>query len=95
MTKNKSTPLSSREARLIDQLRTHPELLERFEAILQISGGAEGSILQADEVEALVIDATRRLGNAALGSWAARTEERLVRQFKAEHPTARARKKKH
>lgn len=86
--------LSAQEARLIEQLREDPELMERFETILQISSNAEGPIKRADEVEALLIEEMRRLGNTTMGSWAAGAEQRLAKQFKEEHPSARARKKK-
>jgi hypothetical protein len=96
MTKKKSTAsqLSPQEAQLIEQLREHPDLMERFQTILQISSNAEGPIKSADEVEALPIAEVRRLGNTTMGSWAARAEQQLARQFKEEHPSARARKKK-
>ena len=96
MTNKKSPPghLSPQEAQLIEQLREHPELMERFQTILQISSNAEGPIKSADEVEALLIKEVRRLGNTTMGSWAARAEHRLGKQFKEEHPSARARKKK-
>lgn len=96
MTKQKSPPgpLSPQEAQLIEQLRDHPELMERFQTILQISSNAEGPLKSADEVEALLIAELRRLGNSTMGSWAAQAEERLGKQFKAAHPSARARKKK-
>lgn len=96
MTKQKSPPgqLSPQEAQLIEQLREHPDLMERFQTILQISSNAEGPIKRADEVEALVIAEMQRLGNTTMGSWAARAQERLAKQFKAAHPSARARKKK-
>ena len=97
MTKKKSPPgqLSPQEAQLIEQLREHPDLMERFQTILQISSNAEGPIKRADEVEALLIAELRQLGNTTMGSWAARAEDRLARQFKEEHPSAHARKKKH
>jgi hypothetical protein len=96
MTKKKSPPgpLSAQEARLIEQLREHPDLMERFQTILQLSSSAEGPIKSADEVEALLIEEMRRLGNTTMGSWAARAEQRVGNQFKEEHPSARARKKK-
>jgi hypothetical protein len=96
MTKKQSPagPFSPQEAQLIEQLREHPDLMERFQTILQISSNAEGPIKSADEVEALLIEEMRRLGNTTMGSWAARAEERLGQQFKDEHPSARARKKK-
>jgi hypothetical protein len=96
MTKKTSPPgpLSAQEAQLIEQLREHPDLLERFQTILQISSSAEGPVKSADEVEGLLIEELRRLGNTTMGSWAARAQERLNPQFKEEHPSARARKKK-
>ena len=96
MTKKKSLPrqLSAQEAELIEQLRKHPDLMERFQAILEISSNAEGPIKSADEVESLLIAEMRRLGNTTMGSWAAGAEQRLGKQFKEEHPSARARKKK-
>ena len=92
--KSQSHKFTAQETRLIEQLREHPDLMERFQTILQISSNAEGPIKSADEVEALLIEETRRLGNATMGSWAARVEQRLGRQFKEEHPAAHARKKK-
>ena len=96
MTKKKSQPgkLSPQEAELIEQLREHPDLMERFQTILQISSNAEGPIKSADEVEGLLIEEMRRLGNTTMGSWAARTEERLGKQLKETDASARARKKK-
>ena len=95
MTKKKSPPgrLSAKESQLIEQLREHPDLMERFQTILQISSHAEGPIKRADEVEALLIAEMRRLGNTTMGSWAARAAERLDKQFKEEHPSAGPRKK--
>lgn len=86
-------PFSPKEAPLIEQLREHPDLMERLQTILQISSNAEGPIQSADEVEGLLIEEVRRLGNPTLGSWAARAEERLAQQFKEEPPSARTRKK--
>ena len=86
--------MSPQEAQLIEQLREHPDLLERFQTILQLSSNAEGPIKRADEVEALLIAALRRLGNTTMGSWAARAAERLDKQFKEAHPSAGPRKKK-
>jgi hypothetical protein len=59
-----------RAEHLIEHLREHPELMERFQSILQISANAEGPVKSADEVEGLLIEETRRLGNARMGDWA-------------------------
>ena len=92
--KSKSLELTPQEMKLMEQLREHPDLMERFQTILQISSSTDGPIKSADEIEGLLIDEMRRLGNTTMGTWAAGAEERLVKQFKGEHPSARARKKK-
>jgi len=92
--KSKSLELTLQETKLMEQLRKQPELMERFQTILEISSSADGPIKTADEIEGLLIEEMRRLGNTTMGTWAAGAEERLVKQFKEEHPSARARKKK-
>lgn len=92
--KTKSLELTAQEMKLMEQLRARPEMMERFQAILEISSSAEGPIKSADEIENLLVEEMRRLGNTTMGTWAAGAEERLVKQFKEEHPSARARKKK-
>jgi len=67
--------------------------MERFQTILEISSSTSGPIKSADEIENLLVEEMRRLGNTTMGTWAAGAEERLVKQFKAAHPSARARKK--
>ena len=96
MTKNDSRPpqWSAQELQLIEQLREHPLLLERFQAILAITANAEGPLKSADEVEGLLIEETRRLGNTTMGSWAARAEERLAEQLEQKDASAGVRKKK-
>ena len=96
MTKNDSRPpqWSAQELQLIEQLREHPLLLERFQAILAITANAEGPLKSADEVEGLLIEETRRLGNTTMGSWAARAEERLAEQLEQKDASAGVRKQK-
>jgi hypothetical protein len=93
MTK-KNSQLSPQELQLIEQLREHPELMERFQMILEISANADGPVKRADEVEGLLIQEMRRLGNTTLGSWAASAERRLAEQLKQKDSSARALKKK-
>lgn len=92
--KTKSLELTAQEMKLMERLRARPEMMERFQTILEISSSAEGPIKSADEIENLLVEEMRRLGNTTMGTWAAGAEERLVKQFKEEHPSARARKKK-
>ena len=93
MTK-KNSPLSAPEQQLIERLREHPELLERFQSILEISANTDGPIKRADEVEALLIEEMRRLGNTTMADWAARAEKRLGDQLEQKDTSAGVRKKK-
>jgi hypothetical protein len=93
MTK-KNSQLSAQEQQLIQRLREHPDLMERFETILEISANAEGPVKRADEVEALLIEEMRRLGNTTMGSWAACAEKRLAEQLEQKDGSACVRKKK-
>ena len=93
MTK-KNSQLNAQELQLIERLREHPELMERFQSILEISANAEGPVKSADEVEGLLIEEMRRLGNTTMGSWAASAEKRLGEQFEQQDASATERKKK-
>ena len=86
--------LSAQELQMIERLREHPDLMERFQSILEISANADGSVKSADEVEGLLIEEMRRLGNATMGDWAGSAEKRLADQLEQQDATARVRKKK-
>ena len=90
----KPTTLSTEELHLIEQLREHPELMDRFKTILEITTSTAGPVKRADEVEGLLIEEMRRLGHTSMGSWGARTERRLSEQLKAKDSSAKVRKKK-
>ena len=79
---------------MIERLREHPELMERFQSILEISANADGPVKSADEVEGLLIEEMRRLGNVTMGDWATSAEKRLAGQLEQMDAGARARKKK-
>jgi hypothetical protein len=84
---------SHREQRLMEKLRRHPELLERFEAILGLSECGEGALRSADEIEELLVEEVRRLGSRVMHDWAQDTEERAAARMRVEHPQARIKKK--
>ena len=86
--------LSTEEQRLIQQLRKRPELMERFKQIMEIAADTEGPIKTADEVEALLIEEMRRLGNATMQGWGKQVEQRLAEQLKQKDASAVVRKKK-
>ena len=86
----------SREEQLLERLRKHPELMERFEAILEIteSGSKEGPIPKADDIEDRLVEEVRRIGNASMRQWVEKIEERTAQEFLKEHPQGRISKKK-
>jgi hypothetical protein len=92
--RKKNSPLNALEEQLIQRLRQHPELRERFQSILEIGANTEGPIKSADEVEALLIEEMRRLGNATMRDWAAGAEKRLGDQLEQKDTSAGVRKKK-
>lgn len=86
--------LNAAELQLIERLRKHPELFERVRSILEISASAEGTIKKADQIEALLIEEMRRLGQTTLETWAGRAEQTLADQLKQKDASASVRKKK-
>jgi hypothetical protein len=79
---------------LIEQLRQRPQMLERVQSILEIASNAEGPLKTADEVEELLIQEMRRLGNTTMNQWAAGAEERVSHELKRQDATVLSRKKK-
>ena len=88
-----ASELKPAEVRLIEQLRQHPEMLERVQSILEITSSTTGPLKTADEVEALLIEEMRQLGNRSMSQWAAHAEERVSKELKEQDPTVRSRKK--
>lgn len=86
--------LTPSETRLIEQLREHPQMMVRVQSILEIAANAEGPLKTADEVEELLIEEMRRLGNVTLSQWASQAEERVSIELKRQDSTVRSRKKK-
>ena len=86
--------LSTEEQRLIHQLRQRPALMERFKHILAMAANAEGPVKTADEIEALLIEEMRRLGNVTMQGWGEQVERKLAEQLKQKDASAVVRKKK-
>ncbi len=97
MTKKKTVvnQLSAAELQVIEQLRAHPEMMERLQSILALIRNAEGPLRTADEVEELLLQEMRRWGNTSMQQWAIAAEERVSQELKVQDPTLRSRKKKH
>jgi DNA topoisomerase VI subunit B len=87
----KSLKLSSGEEQLIEQMRQHPDIMERVQSILSM---ASSSGTTADEIEELLISEIQRLGHATIESWAVRTEQRLAEELKSKDSSAGVIKKK-
>ena len=92
--KSDSKELTQEETRLIEQLRQHPEIMDRVQSIMAIARNAEGPLKTADEVEELVIQEMRRLGHVTLSQWAIGAEERVSTELKSLDASVRSRKKK-
>ena len=93
--KNEDDPkLSPAEVRLIQQLREHPEMLERLRSILDLTRNADDPLKTADEVEELLIQELRRLGHTSMTQWAQQAEARVSDELTRQDPTLRSRKKK-
>ncbi len=72
----------------MDQPQERTELLGQFESILGIAmgGDREAPFRTADEVESLVIDATRKLGNSTMQQRAQGAQERAIGDSKKSTP---------
>ena len=92
--KTDAKQLTPAEAQLLQQLREHPQMMVRVQSILEIARNAEGPLKTADEVEELVIEEMRRLGNVTLSQWAIQAEERVSTELKGQDSTVRSRKKR-
>jgi hypothetical protein len=86
--------LSQAEINLIEQLRKHPQMMERVQGILAIANDTQGPVKTADQVEELLIEEMRKLGNSTMNNWAQGAHERVALELKAKDPTVRCRKKK-
>jgi hypothetical protein len=76
--------VSPQDQELLEALERHPEMRERVLSILSMADNADGQPRKADDVEALLIEEIRKLGNATMGEWARSSEEQAAQQMKAE-----------
>jgi hypothetical protein len=94
--KKKTSPkgeVNQQELQLIEQLRERPEMMARVQSILDIAREAGGT-KTADQVEELLVEEMRTLGNATMRDWAGGAQERLTRELREKDATVRRRKKK-
>jgi uncharacterized protein with PhoU and TrkA domain len=93
--KRASRELSEPEIHLIERLRQQPRMMERIQRILEIANSTEGPLKTADEIEELLIEEMRRLGNTTMTEWATQAGERVGQELKTREPVVLKRKKKH
>ena len=82
------------EQQFLERLRRHPELLARFQSILELTRNADGPVQTADAVEERLIQELRQLGHLTMNQWATQAEQRVSDELKAADATVRSRKKK-
>ncbi len=78
---------------LLERLNRHPQMKERFLAILALADDQSGEVGTADEVEALLVEEVRKLGAQSLGDWARSAHERIAAEVKRQDPTSYCGKK--
>lgn len=84
-----------RKIRLLNKLEEHPDLLDRIESILDLaSEDGPGAVRSADEVESLLVEELRKLGNETLTNWAANAEEKVSGEYRSKNPATQQRCKK-
>jgi hypothetical protein len=71
------------ELQLLAFLRRHPQLRQRVLEMARCME-AEGAALNVHQIEDLVVEELRRLGQAALGDWASAQEQCSFAQASAE-----------
>jgi hypothetical protein len=92
MASSKRKETKRRAQELARRLEYNPELLERFESIINLSQSDE--LKTVDAIEEVLIEEVRKLGGETLGSWASRREEQLAKTLREENEKVRMRKKK-
>lgn len=82
----------SRARALLERLERHPEMLERFESIMDLADS--GQIDNFDEVEKLLADEVRQLGGQSLETWLEVKEREVGTRTQSEVAGTQQREKK-
>jgi len=82
------------EKQFIQRLRRQPQLWARFQSILELTRNAAGPLKTADQIEELLIQELRALGNTSMNDFATQAEARVGAELKGREATVRSRKKK-
>ena len=81
---------------LLKGLESHPKLMSRFLSILSLAEEPDenGRIRSVDEIESMLIEQVRQLGQESLESWASKVDAIVGEQSKQEDPSVKLREKK-
>jgi hypothetical protein len=79
---------------LLARIKSHPEQIERIEAILDIAENKSGELITADQAEGRAIEEIGKLGQELLKAWALCRQEEAIKKAKETHPNAKRHEKK-
>jgi CHASE3 domain sensor protein len=90
--RNSDANLEKLRALLADK----PELTQRFAAIATLASepDLQGRIRSADEVESLLVEEVRKMGNRRLASWAQGVDSQISAQIRSREKRTRMREEK-
>ena len=84
---------SARKRSVDERLKDLPEVLARFERMLDVIENAAGDIEKAAEAERRVIEELRQMGNEVLHNWACRQQQKKEKEFDSKRGVNRKEKK--
>jgi hypothetical protein len=86
--------VAEKVAKFSKRMEAYPDLVERFEAILDIAENTSGDLITADEAEERAIEEVRKLGHELLREWAINREVAAVKTATITHRNAKKHEKK-
>jgi hypothetical protein len=86
--------MTAENDKLLERIKAHPGLRERFEAILDIVENKSGELITADQAEGKAIEEIEKLGQELLREWALERQEKALEKAKETHPNAKSHEKK-
>lgn len=84
---------TNEEQRHIERLRKHPQLMDRFNSILDVAEADGPGVDTADAVEERTVAEVRKLGNEVMAEWASSKETASRQALKTSTPKAQPFKK--
>jgi hypothetical protein len=90
----KKSSINEADRHLLERLNQRPDLKSRIEAILELAESEGGELRTADQIEELLIEELRRLGNQTMEDWARGAHDRVAAEMKKKDPSCYPGKKK-